>query len=271
MKYLRLASDLHLEAFSGRTAEKLADDFLPKDERDADSVLVLAGDISSIPDQLVDFIREVEDRFIRVVYIPGNHESYRHNFQKWNAFVNDVFPKSLKNTVFTDLESVRCYDIDGVRFILGTLWGDGGKDLQEQSMVGRYLNDFRLIGFHKNDEIRNFRVSDMMELNRQQKAKIQEYLEQEWFGPVVVVSHHLPSYSLCHPRFGTECSGGFASACDDLIDDRCSPDVWCFGHTHDSMDSVIGLTRVVCNPRGYRGEWGTQYNQYEAKFIEIDS
>ena len=30
-----------------------------------------------------------------------------------------------------------------------------------------------------------------------------------------------------------------------------SADLWVHGHTHDSVDYLLGSTRVVCNPRGY--------------------
>lgn len=64
LKYIRVCSDLHLEQFYGQREELLAAKFIPEDERDAESVLALAGDISSKFDQLVNFIRAVEKRFL---------------------------------------------------------------------------------------------------------------------------------------------------------------------------------------------------------------
>ena len=32
------------------------------------------------------------------------------------------------------------------------------------------------------------------------------------------------------------------------------PALWVHGHTHDSCDYQVGVTRVVCNPRGYEDE-----------------
>jgi hypothetical protein len=42
--------------------------------------------------------------------------------------------------------------------------------------------------------------------------------------------------------------------CDltDLIMRR-QPGLWLHGHTHDSGDTQIGKTRLVCNPFGYAG------------------
>ena len=41
---------------------------------------------------------------------------------------------------------------------------------------------------------------------------------------------------------------------DDLIE-RAGPPLWVHGHTHCSMDTQVGRTRIVCNPLGYSG-WG---------------
>jgi hypothetical protein len=29
------------------------------------------------------------------------------------------------------------------------------------------------------------------------------------------------------------------------------PALWIHGHTHSSVDTYVGGTRIVCNPRGY--------------------
>ena len=81
IKHIRIASDLHLEGFAQRNPETLGIDFLPRDDRDAESILVLAGDISSIPDQLVNFIQVCQKRFPQVIFVPGNHEYYKHDYK----------------------------------------------------------------------------------------------------------------------------------------------------------------------------------------------
>ena len=37
---------------------------------------------------------------------------------------------------------------------------------------------------------------------------------------------------------------------DDLIR-RAAPALWVHGHTHASIDTQVGSTRIVCNPLGY--------------------
>jgi predicted phosphodiesterase len=281
MTILRICSDLHLEAFSGRDVSTLAIDFLPADEQDANSILILAGDISSNPTQLLAFLGVIESRFKKVLYIPGNHEYYRQNYDAWNPEMADRFDLHLRNTVYA-LGTVGYYEIDDVRFIFSTLWGDGGPTLADQGQVGWYLNDFRIIERDDHSEHmfgaarRKFKVQDMIDLHKEQKARIVEYLKQPFAGRSVVVSHHLPSRRLVSPRFWPQdgsdgANGGFASNCDDILAYDHAPDLWVHGHTHDAIDTKLWKTRVVCNPTGYRGEWenGFSGGRGSKLFVEV--
>jgi len=257
MKFIRVASDLHLEGFVGRTPEQLAQWFLTPDDRDAESVLVLAGDISSQPDQLVEFIAHVRPRFQEVLYVPGNHEYYRQHYQDLNAALN----VALKDHAYVAAGTVDAVTIDGVRFVLGTLWGDGGPTLADQAQVGFYLNDFRLIKF----EDRRFTTGDMIEIAKEQRAKIRTILEQKFDGPTVVVTHHMPSRRLVSGRFwpkdGSDgANGGFVNDCENIIA-TLEPNLWIHGHTHDQIDTELWNTKIVCHPCGYRGEWGSEFNE----------
>ena len=74
---LRIHSDLHLEGFLGKSIEELSEKFVPITQDDHEHSLVLAGDICSVPEKLVQFIKEMSRRFKRVFFVPGNHEFYR--------------------------------------------------------------------------------------------------------------------------------------------------------------------------------------------------
>jgi hypothetical protein len=270
-KYIRIVSDLHLEAYRGRNIETLAIDFLSKDSRDEESVLVLAGDISSAPDQLLSFISEVEDRFLKVIFIPGNHCYYHHDYDAWNQTMDDRFTEYLSNTEWSN-GGVGYLEIDSVRFIFSTMWGDGGRTLQEQAQVGYGLNDFRII---KKSGIR-FTVNDMQKIHKGQKAEIDRLLKVPYEGKSVVITHHMPSYRLCHPRFGNEINGGFAANCEDILAYDHAPDLWVGGHSHDSADTILWKTRYVANPLGYPQEFDefrekSKFNSFKdgPKFISI--
>lgn len=263
MTTIRVASDLHLEFFRNDVAE-LASHFLPKDNRDHQAVLVLAGDISARPGQLLDFLAICDERFAAVLYVPGNHEYYRHDINEWDRAANS-WEAGLKRTRIA-AGGVGTAELLGVHFVACTLWGDGGNDKKEHAIVGAGLADFKVIRRGG----RTFTVADMQSLNQQHRSGLVVALRQAK-SPAVVVTHHLPSHSLCHPRFGTLLNGGFASACDGLMRGDLAPALWIHGHTHDSMDSMVGRTRVVCNPAGYQPEWGSAFNEYFAapKFVEV--
>jgi len=278
---LRIASDLHLEGFAGRDPTTLAIDFLPPDPRDTEAMLVLAGDISSSPDQLVGFIRAVMPRLKRTIFVPGNHEYYRHNYVAWNATMTDRFLEHTPGLIFA-LGGVDCSVIDRVRFIYGTLWGDGGPMLADQAQVGFYLNDFRLITMPGHGDAsyrqvpRRFTVQDMMHVHKKQKAQIDGLLKEPFDGKTVVITHHLPSRRLVSARFwpkdGSDgANGGFVGDCDDILAYDHAPHLWIFGHTHDRISSTLWKTRVECNPTGYRGEWNTEFSGGKLLFIELET
>ena len=298
MKYIRIASDLHLEAFTGRRAEDLCADFLPPDARDEDSILVLAGDISSNGEQLLDFLEVCCKRFKKVYYVAGNHEWYRHDYKMYSSHMKKtLLDRATYGDIFANLEfsfdSVGYEEIDDLklRFIFCPLWADGGPSVEDQAQVQFYLNDFRLItnGYHQDHgSLVRFTVQDMIREHRAQKYQLEEYLKQPFDGRTVVITHHLPSRRLVSERFwpkdGSDgANGGFASNCDNMIAVH-EPWLWVHGHTHDTIDTQLWKTRIVCNPCGYRGEWSSPFNSYmrsemlpdgskkaivEPKFVEL--
>lgn len=283
IKHIRVASDLHLEAFNGLTPAKLMAHFIPADPRDAESILFLAGDISSCKEQLLDFLAEVCRHFPKVYYVAGNHEFYRHDYVKYSEEINTALLSDTAgiyenlewafNTVsYEELGDEHTPDFPRIRIIAVPLWADGGPTLEDRGRVGFYLNDFRLITMpsHLDPSYRSiprkFSVHDMMTIHNIQKAQILEYLETPFDGRTIVLTHHLPSRRLVSKRFwpgdGSDgANGGFASNCDNMIAVH-KPWLWVHGHTHDTLDEQLWETRVVCQPAGYRGEWATPHNNF---------
>ena len=72
---MRFMSDLHLEFGPFE---------IPTLDDDADTVLVLAGDVAPAkrPALYKDFIRDAVSRFKHVIWIQGNHEHYGGSFQR---------------------------------------------------------------------------------------------------------------------------------------------------------------------------------------------
>lgn len=268
MKYIRVASDLHLEGYYGMPPERLADKFLASDDRDSESVLVLAGDISSKIDQLFEFIAQVEDRFERVVYVPGNHEFYGKEMRYWNEETIKQFSQ-LQNT-FTPFRGVDKVIIDGVRFVVGTLWGECSVDPGIAAVTARSIADFHYIF----NDGKILKINDMMTIASDHRAAMRQILWDDFDGKTVAVTHHLPSYELVADRFKMSAiNGAFVNPIDEDLEKEFAPCLWIHGHTHSTIDKHIpiknGTMRVVCNPCGYRHETGELDNEYQPTFINV--
>lgn len=280
---IRYASDLHLEFVLRQQARALDlheyDDAVmayaftqavPEIPSDRETVMVLAGDILAAPAFVVTrLLKMLQNRFAQIIYIPGNHEYYGRNYAEWNTEFTSLIAEDGFERVHASASAteVGVWSIDGIQFVYGTLWGHGGNSLQERALVGAALNDFRVItAFGHN----RFTVPFMVEINAHHSAAIKQILQQSTAKTKIVVTHHLPTDALCHPRFGSDINGGFASREESLLNSEFAPDYWIFGHTHDTYDTTIGKTRMLCNPKGYPNEHDSgNYNSYGVKALKI--
>lgn len=70
---------------------------------------------------------------------------------------------------------------------------------------------------------------------------------------VIAVTHHAVIRAAIPPEHrGSTLSPAFTSALDREIRDW-APNLWVYGHTHHSVDLMVGSTRVVSAQRGYIG------------------
>jgi len=244
LKFL-LLSDLHLE---------FKFFLIPEMENEKDIVVVLAGDIGLIekPWTYEDFIADTCDRFKKVIWILGNHEFYGGKFgtalsKLWNATLEH------ENLYVLDKESIV---IDNVAFICATLW----TNMDNHNQMTMYdakncMNDYKKIRNGPINEPWKRKLSPVNTVAEHLRAKefiFAEIVAQKKAGNhTVVVSHHLPSFQSIPEEFrGDNLNGAYASELfEDIMDTQ--PDIWAHGHTHASSDYVIGITRVICNPRGY--------------------
>jgi predicted phosphodiesterase len=73
--------------------------------------------------------------------------------------------------------------------------------------------------------------------------------------PVIVLTHHLPSWHLIAPQyrhFSPKVLERYASHLDYLFYRKSSPDVWVCGHSHSLMNRKMGLTQCVINTLGQK-------------------
>lgn len=242
---LRLHSDTHLEGFIGCDAKELADKFFPIGANEFEQVLILAGDICSVPEKTNLVFQYLSRRFKHIIYVPGNHEYYKSSISEQNEKFKSLV-SNFDNIIMPTDNQVGVSVIDGVRFIYSTLWTDPFAEGFNPEEIEFYLADFRAI--------RDFSLDDMAEIHFNNKRDLFAESAKPFDGKTVIVTHHMPSFSLCHPRFGNTLNHGFASNCEHILHSG-NVDLWCFGHTHDFISTSIGKTQVRCNPTGYRGEW----------------
>lgn len=273
-------NDLHLE---------FADAFL-KNEEGAD-VLVLAGDICVAEDlhrhpvpavpytpevlkilgtrqaaaaRYRDFFKRVTFQFPHVIYVAGNHEFYHH---RWCNTIDVLSEEAshYENLHYLERNTVT---IDGVTFIGGTLWTDLNKgDPLTLHAVRDMMNDFRVI----RDDSLGFtplRPATTIQRHRDTLGYFKEVVKGK--DKVVIVSHHAPSALSIHDIYKDQelMNGAYHSDLSEFMLDRPQIKLWFHGHVHHEFDYTIGETRVLCNPRGYKGH-DEAAEHFQLKYVEI--
>jgi Icc-related predicted phosphoesterase len=104
------------------------------------------------------------------------------------------------------------------------------------------------------ERVARFSPEDAVEEHIKMKGYIEQIVQGKFDQKFVVVGHHAPSRLSTHPRYANETimNGGYSSSLDEFIEDHPQIKLWTHGHTHEDFDYMIGETRVVCNPRGYK-------------------
>jgi predicted phosphodiesterase len=255
MKF-KLLSDLHLE-FYNRKRPGLPE--VPmwepaETEEDADTVLLLAGDIHVGPKAL-PWIEKMVERFATVVYILGNHEFYGQEYYKTIDFWIKA-DEELDGLMFLHDDYATK---DGVRIFGGTLWTEV-TDAFNMWHGRKAMTDYNVVKLNvdKAGYYRKLNVQDTNGFHLETIQKLQQFLQTPFEGKTIVMTHHLPHNKCVAERFkGSNLNDFFMTDLDHIIK-RFDIDVWCHGHTHDNVDVEVHGTRILCNPMGYHG---VQLNQ----------
>lgn len=232
---IHLLSDLHLEfeAFDYQAA-------------DAD-VVVLAGDIH-VQEKGVDWaFQTIKDK--PVLYVLGNHEFYGATIQK---LIHKLKAKT-RNTNVHILER-DVVTIDGVNFLGCTLWTDFelfGDPRHAGYHCQNIMTDYKKIRHLPNYS--KIRTIDTAVIHKHSHWWIEQELKNRNGQINVVVTHHAPSIQSI-PENGRQdiTAAAYANRLESFIQ-QYKPALWLHGHVHHVSDYDINKCRVVCNPRGYRG------------------
>lgn len=240
---IAIYSDLHLEF--GRW------DFV---KPDAD-VCVFAGDIG-LGLSGIKFIRSLalDHPDIDFIYVTGNHDYWGSNIQDLDFDILDI-TVNYPNLHFLNNESVV---IKGQTFFGGTLWTDMYKrDPLSMTYAPKYMNDF--------EEIKEFSVELWLSIHEDFKKHLTPVLQEK--DSVVVISHHAPcGQSIDSIYKGDPSNAFYYSDLSEFFGDKIP--VWIHGHIHKAVDYTINGTRVVSNPRGYKGH-ERQADSYGDKIVEV--
>jgi predicted phosphodiesterase len=200
---------------------------------EADVFYICAGDICEDADARARFNQKHYDHMLS---IHGNHDYFHTTFSdaKYHTILREV---------------------NGVRIAAATLWTDLSDNLAwyyyKKGLIDcRYISDIT--------------YESMIETHEMHKHFL--------FGmdADIIVSHHAPTRRSVHEKYLNDpYNVCFANDLEkQILDMKKPPKLWIHGHTHDDFDYMIGDTRVICHPRGYKNE-RDDYWRYAPKIVEI--
>jgi predicted phosphodiesterase len=256
-------SDLHMESTRGW-------DLPPLHELPPFDVAVVAGDLTTRMARGVQLIhRWIPGR--ACLYVAGNHEHYGTDID-----INVAKAREAAKGTSVLVASNDVHSIDGVDFLGCTLWtnfdlfGDRHKAMV---LAGDMMNDFSKI--RVDNYRRKFRPADALARHNESVAFLKNGLARSNASQKVVVTHHKPIAT----AGDLKAPDGYpdliqANYCSDLTADFFvdGPDAWVFGHTHQSVDAVVGRdrgrgrgpTRLISNAKGC-GPWPGRFPSPENK------
>jgi Icc-related predicted phosphoesterase len=197
-----------------------------------------------------DFFYHECAKYKKVFYVMGNHEHYHGKFHKTKQLLLSLMPSNV-----TILEK-ECFDYEGIMFLGGTLWTDMNKnDPITIFTMKDFMYDYKIVqNFY---ESKNLYYKLTPDYTIAEHRKTLEYFKTmlaiKRHMPVVVITHMAPSFASVNERYRyeTTTNGGYASELSEFILDNDNIKVWIHGHMHDSVDYMIGNTRILSNPKGY--------------------
>jgi len=240
-------------------------DWCSLDGYEAD-VAVFAGDVSNRVDQTVRWITELRERYLRVVWVAGNHDYYNLGFCETRIrHASDPSPphsvaeiaayyQDWSQAHDVDFLHRQCVSIQGIDFIGATGWHDyvAGAPVSRADQIDIWYRGMRdnIIPWQKYSQPHHTQPALAGAADVEALATMVEHAQ----GPTIVVTHHLPHRDLCwqkpHDRAWTALHGSFANTGMESIRDE-KIRMWIYGHTHSRGDKLINGQRYLCNALGY--------------------
>jgi Icc-related predicted phosphoesterase len=247
-------SDIHSEFYQNNIEDlltQLKNNYTPKNAK----FCILAGDIGSVSsDKAIQAYKMVLQHYAQnyphVIFVAGNHEFYNSQFQ-YDQVIEKLteLAKKFQNVYFLHRNSIV---LENVQFIGATLWSDINET------AASLINDFRYQVFRNRTEYLAAFQKDLKFLKQTLQNADPTSVIPKVEIPKVVITHHLPTDQLVHPRFARHPIGSaFATNILSSLNLQNTPFFFC-GHTHESMISsyktMDKITRLIANPLGYPKE-----------------
>lgn len=262
---LRIASDQHFEfivSSNFRKTEEILKEIIPPLPTDKKDILLIPGDFGlGHKDWWLSLLSKLCRRFKAVIIIAGNHFFYHNSyFNRIPQFIaKHSFPKNL-HLLENDF-----IIIDDIIFVGSTLWTNFNNDPLAIYHAEHAMNDFKCIkylyeyesatnytGKEKQYVERNINGQMVVETYEKSKKYIFEVLTMFKDKKTVVITHHAPSELSVHPKYkGDLLNHAFYSNLNEEIEEY-QPNLWVFGHQHNSSNFLIGDTRLINNSFGYK-------------------
>ena len=226
---IQIISDVHLEFGSFKLPEEQCD------------VLVAAGDIG-VGLEGIEWLQTLD---IPVIYVAGNHEYWGYEMQDLQEDLIAISNGS--NVRFLEKKSVV---VKGVRFIGCTLWTDFNECDDEDMMedLQNIMNDFRYISLDGSP----ITPEKLIEINHDCVKWLDREIAKKHEGSTVVVTHHAPVKKSWAADPDDYLKFAYCNQLESMLKEN-QIDLWIHGHIHHASDYTKHGTRVICNPRGYKG------------------
>ena len=115
------------------------------------------------------------------------------------------------------------------------------------------LNDFRWGKILEGDKIVSLKPYHYLNMFKESYSFIKHILKKFKNKKCVLITHHCVSPLQLDPKYFTSSiNASFVSDLTKFIEKQKNLALVVTGHTHSSSDIMIGNTRVICNPYGYR-------------------
>jgi predicted phosphodiesterase len=230
---------------------------------------IVAGDVARDRTFVLDTLKHLSKFYLGVFYIDGNdeHKNYAEDLTtSYNELTELISP--MENVIYLHDNVVVMngiailatngwwsYDFDpSLDLEQSITWLQHKDKISQMAAIGINATAYRDAGYMSNSV-----------------AKLQAYQDVK---SIIIVTHTVPTPEIIKHDLQLVDSWRFNSMGNSRIQDAIKEDcenkikLWCFGHYHRPVDTVIDGIRYVSNPRG-RGD--TEYSQsaYYPKRITV--